>query len=156
MHRHAKILYEKTVLDANTLETGPSVEPVPRPTEELLASSPKRTREWPYIVGQYACMSLRLCVVPPVQRALPLGPDFPLLRDNFLYKQPTMTTSDLTPVNRCGYCGATSYRRVVARDQDGAMRYGSLLLCSGCQREFADLKTWRDGATGELRHSETQ
>ena len=47
--------------------------------------------------------------------------------------------------NRCRKCGATSYRRVVARDDKGAMRLGDLYQCSGCDVVFADPKAWREG-----------
>ncbi len=67
-----------------------------------------------------------------------------------------MTSSDPSPLNRCGYCGATSYRRVLARDTEGVMRYAEPLLCSSCQREFADLTAWREGATGEHPQAEVQ
>jgi hypothetical protein len=42
-------------------------------------------------------------------------------------------------------CGATSYRRVVARDEAGAMRATALYQCSGCSVVFADPKAWREG-----------
>ncbi|RYH70899.1 MAG: hypothetical protein EON54_01150 [Alcaligenaceae bacterium] len=67
-----------------------------------------------------------------------------------------MTSPDPSPLNRCGYCGATSYRRVLTRDAEGVMRYAEQLLCSGCQREFADMTAWRDGASGELPQPEAQ
>ena len=39
-----------------------------------------------------------------------------------------METDQPAPMNRCGYCGSTNYRRVVERDAQGAMRYGDRLL----------------------------
>ena len=42
-------------------------------------------------------------------------------------------------------CGATSYRRVIARDDAGALRATELYQCSGCSVVFADPKAWRDG-----------
>lgn len=56
-----------------------------------------------------------------------------------------MPTNPPATVNRCGYCGASSYHRVVARDEAGAMRYTSTLQCTGCGREFTDLQDWRQG-----------
>ena len=67
-----------------------------------------------------------------------------------------MKTNDPAPQNRCGYCGATSYRRVLARDPNGVMQYTAQLLCSGCSREFADMTAWRRGAVREQPLSEAQ
>ncbi len=60
-----------------------------------------------------------------------------------MQKNPSVT------VNQCGYCGATSYHRVVARDETGAMRYTETLQCTGCNREFANLHVWRQGSGQE-------
>ena len=49
------------------------------------------------------------------------------------------------PVNACRMCGATSYRHVVARDENGKLRPNGLYQCSGCSVVFADPKIWRDG-----------
>jgi hypothetical protein len=51
--------------------------------------------------------------------------------------------------NCCGYCGATSYHRVVARDDAGVMRYTDALRCTGCGREYANLQVWRQGEKEE-------
>jgi len=48
-----------------------------------------------------------------------------------------------TSTNRCSFCGATSYHRVVARDAEGVMRYTERLRCMGCTREFPSMKAWR-------------
>ena len=56
-----------------------------------------------------------------------------------------MPTNAPVTVNRCGYCGASSYHRVVARDESGAMRYTETLQCTGCGREFPNLQVWRQG-----------
>lgn len=53
-----------------------------------------------------------------------------------------MTTS---PTHCCRMCGATSYRRVLARDEGGAMRATELYQCSGCSVVFADPRAWREG-----------
>lgn len=50
------------------------------------------------------------------------------LKGRFLYKSSTMETDQPAPMNRCGYCGSTNYRRVVERDAQGSMRYGDRLL----------------------------
>ncbi|MDR6154751.1 DNA-directed RNA polymerase subunit RPC12/RpoP [Acidovorax delafieldii] len=54
-----------------------------------------------------------------------------------------------TVSNRCGYCGATSYHRLLARDDAGVMRYTEALRCTGCGREYANLQVWRQGGTQE-------
>ena len=53
-----------------------------------------------------------------------------------------MTTS---PTHCCRMCGATSYRRVLARDEGGAMRATELYQCSSCSVVFADPRAWREG-----------
>jgi hypothetical protein len=53
-----------------------------------------------------------------------------------------MTTS---PTHCCRMCSATSYRRVLARDEGGAMRATELYHCSGCSVVFADPRAWREG-----------
>jgi hypothetical protein len=50
--------------------------------------------------------------------------------------------------NSCRLCGATSYRRVIERDESGAMQAGRLYRCSGCSVVFADPLAWRDGELG--------
>ncbi len=59
-----------------------------------------------------------------------------------------MQLNKYSPVNSCGFCGATSYRRVVARDEHGVLRATERLLCTGCTREFPDVRTWRQGMQG--------
>ena len=53
------------------------------------------------------------------------------------------------PANSCRMCGATSYRQVITRDDQGVMRHGGLYRCSGCSAVFADPKAWREGGTDE-------
>ena len=53
-----------------------------------------------------------------------------------------MTTS---PTHCCRICGATSYRRALARDEGSAMRATELYQCSGCSVGFADPRAWREG-----------
>jgi hypothetical protein len=50
-------------------------------------------------------------------------------------------------INACRTCGATNYRRVVARDTFGHLRPTGLYQCSGCSVVFADPKAWRDGGS---------
>jgi hypothetical protein len=50
-----------------------------------------------------------------------------------------------TTAHCCRMCGATSYRRVIDRDEHGALRPTALYQCSGCSVVFADPKAWREG-----------
>ncbi len=58
--------------------------------------------------------------------------------------------SRVAPNHCCRTCGATSYRRVIARDGSGALRSTELYQCSGCSVVFADPKAWRDGGVNEV------
>lgn len=60
------------------------------------------------------------------------------------------STAGMEPVspsrkNCCGICSATSYRKVIARNASGAMRTTQRLRCTGCEREFLDVQSWRQG-----------
>lgn len=55
-----------------------------------------------------------------------------------------------TTPHSCRTCGATSYRRVIARDDQGALRATELYQCSGCSVVFADPKAWREGGSDEV------
>jgi hypothetical protein len=57
------------------------------------------------------------------------------------------------PRNSCHACGATSYRHVIARSPDGAMRPSGLYKCTACSVVFSDPKTWRNGS--EMRSGTT-
>jgi len=54
------------------------------------------------------------------------------------------------PLNACRTCGATNYRRVIARDERGDLKPTGLYQCSGCSVVFANPKAWRDGGVDEL------
>lgn len=56
-----------------------------------------------------------------------------------------MEANQSAPQNRCGLCGASSYRQVVERDAHGVMRHGDRIVCSGCANEFDDMEAWRRG-----------
>ncbi len=60
-----------------------------------------------------------------------------------------------SPRNFCGICGATSYRKVIARDASGAMRPIERLRCTGCEREFLDVQAWRLGGPSVSASPET-
>ena len=53
-------------------------------------------------------------------------------------------------MNACRACGATNYRRVIARDDGGDLKPTGLYQCSGCSVVFANPKAWRDGGVDEL------
>ena len=53
-------------------------------------------------------------------------------------------------LNACRACGATNYRRVIARDDRGDLKPTGLYQCSGCSVVFANPKAWRDGGVDEL------
>ena len=60
------------------------------------------------------------------------------------------------PVNACRMCGATSYRRVLARDENGQLRPNGLYQCSGCSVVFADPRSWRDGGPDVVTQGEAK
>lgn len=66
-----------------------------------------------------------------------------------------MDPASPSPKNFCGICGATSYRKVIARDASGAMRPMERLRCTGCEREFADVQAWRQGLPSAHAFPET-
>ena len=55
---------------------------------------------------------------------------------------------------RCRLCGATSYRRVIARDSAGDLVATALYHCSGCSVTFTDPAAWR--ATVLVREDATR
>jgi hypothetical protein len=48
------------------------------------------------------------------------------------------------PLNRCRFCAASSYRRLVHRGPDGVMHYSGVYRCSGCSLEFTQVASWRE------------
>jgi hypothetical protein len=50
-----------------------------------------------------------------------------------------------TAMHRCHRCNATSYRQVIERDAEGAMRPCGLYRCTGCEIVFSTTREWRDG-----------
>lgn len=59
--------------------------------------------------------------------------------------------SQHTTPSSCRTCGATSYRRVIARNDQGALRPTEMYQCSGCSVVFAEPKAWREGGSDELK-----
>lgn len=46
------------------------------------------------------------------------------------------------PRYACQRCGATSYRALMARGMDGAMRASGRYACTGCRLEFEQVAQW--------------
>jgi hypothetical protein len=59
-------------------------------------------------------------------------------------------------INACRTCGATNYRRVVARDSSGHLKATGLYQCSGCSVVFADPRAWREGGSDDVDAGPTQ
>lgn len=56
-------------------------------------------------------------------------------------------TDNRPPRYACHRCGATSYRALMARGLDGAMRPSGRYACTGCRLEFGQVADWmRSGA----------
>jgi DNA-directed RNA polymerase subunit RPC12/RpoP len=51
--------------------------------------------------------------------------------------------------NKCERCGAASYKPVIGRDENGAMKPTGEYQCVGCGLKFKDLDEWRQGARKE-------
>jgi transposase-like protein len=49
------------------------------------------------------------------------------------------------PANVCHRCGATNYRPVIARAEDGVMRPSGQYRCQGCKFVFSTVDEWRFG-----------
>lgn len=49
----------------------------------------------------------------------------------------------MEPLNKCRMCGSTAYKRVIARDERGAMRASGVYQCTGCRLLFTQLNEWR-------------
>jgi DNA-directed RNA polymerase subunit RPC12/RpoP len=47
--------------------------------------------------------------------------------------------------NKCERCGAASFKPVIGRDEDGAMKPTGEYQCVGCGLKFKDLDEWRRG-----------
>ncbi|MCB8748090.1 hypothetical protein LHU53_14360 [Rhodoferax sp. U2-2l] len=48
-------------------------------------------------------------------------------------------------INKCHHCGATSYKPVIKRDEQGVMNRSGLNRCTGCGLEFEAIDEWRKG-----------
>lgn len=47
--------------------------------------------------------------------------------------------------NSCHRCGATAYKKLMARSDDGVMRPSGLYQCVQCRQVFSHIHEWRDG-----------
>ena len=54
------------------------------------------------------------------------------------------------PANACHQCGATSYRPVLSRAADGAMRPTGQYMCVHCKFLFTTIEEWRKGDTARI------
>jgi len=48
-------------------------------------------------------------------------------------------------MNKCHQCGATSYKPVIKRNDQGAMNMSGIYRCTGCGLEFKTIDEWRKG-----------
>jgi len=53
-------------------------------------------------------------------------------------------------INKCHHCGATSYKPVIKRDEQGAMNRSGLYRCTGCGLEFKTIDEWRKGGASQI------
>ena len=49
----------------------------------------------------------------------------------------------MTKINKCHRCGATSYKAVIKRDENGTMMPSGEQQCVGCKLVFTDIDAWR-------------
>ncbi|NCN70801.1 MAG: hypothetical protein GW907_06585 [Betaproteobacteria bacterium] len=49
--------------------------------------------------------------------------------------------------NRCHQCGATSYKTIIKRDDQGVMSPSGEFKCTGCSLTFKTIDEWRAGTT---------
>jgi hypothetical protein len=61
----------------------------------------------------------------------------------------------MTKINKCHRCGATSYKPVIKRDENGTMMPSGEHQCVGCKLIFTDIDAWRIGPV-ELELTQTQ
>jgi hypothetical protein len=59
----------------------------------------------------------------------------------------------MTKINKCHRCGATSYKPVIKRDENGTMMPSGEHQCVGCGLVFSDIDEWR---TGPVQKDEPQ
>jgi len=52
-------------------------------------------------------------------------------------------------INKCHQCGATSYKPVIKRDDQGVMRASGKYQCTGCRLVFETINEWRAGSSDQ-------
>ena len=65
-----------------------------------------------------------------------------------LIRRDTDASGENAPRYACHRCGATSYRAIMTRGADGAMRASERNSCTGCRLEFDSVAEW----TGTANH----
>jgi hypothetical protein len=55
----------------------------------------------------------------------------------------------MTKINKCHRCGATSYKPVIKRDENGTMMPSGEHQCVGCKLDFTDIDAWRTATAGK-------
>jgi hypothetical protein len=53
-------------------------------------------------------------------------------------------------INKCHRCGATSYKPVIKRDENGTMMPSGEHQCVGCKLIFTDIDAWSVDADRKL------
>lgn len=48
-------------------------------------------------------------------------------------------------MNACHRCGATAYKPILERDEQGAMRPSGRFQCVKCLLPFSSIREWREG-----------
>jgi len=55
----------------------------------------------------------------------------------------------MTKINKCHRCGATSYKPVIKRHENGTMMPSGEHQCVGCKLIFTDIDAWRNAPAKE-------
>ena len=56
----------------------------------------------------------------------------------------------MTQINKCHQCGATSYKPVIKRDENGTMSASGEHQCVGCKLIFTDIDKWRNAPAAKV------
>lgn len=67
-----------------------------------------------------------------------------------LIPRETQTLAESAPRYACHRCGATSYRALMTRGADGAMRASGRHACTGCRLEFDHVSEWAGTSSDTL------
>jgi hypothetical protein len=55
----------------------------------------------------------------------------------------------MAQINKCHRCGATSYKPVIKRDENGTLKPSGEHQCVGCKLIFTEIDEWRIGPAPE-------